>query len=94
MGATRDRASDEVRVAEIMLEIEQARARIVETIDALENKTDLPARLGDVISATAAGFTARVLQRIPSMSHAPPVVDGNDVPVIDGDRSVGSESPS
>jgi hypothetical protein len=75
MAATRGRASDEVRVAEIMLEIEQARARIVDTIDALENEADLPARLGDVVSATASRFTARVLQRIPSPPN--PLHDGS-----------------
>ena len=84
MDATRDRAADDDRVAEIRLEIEQARARIVETIDAIEYKADVPARLGDAISATVAGVTARVLQRIPSMSPAPLVVDGKD----DGDPPV------
>ena len=46
-----------------------ARARLVRTIDALEYKADIPARLADGLSATAAGIVTRVLGRSPS---APP----------------------
>jgi hypothetical protein len=65
MDATREGTAARDRVAEIRLEIEAARERIVETVDALGYKADVPARLADVLSATAAGFTARLLDRIP-----------------------------
>jgi hypothetical protein len=68
--AAQDRTAEDVRVAEIRLEIERTRSRIVETIDALEYKADVPARLADVLSATASNVTARVLQRIPTSSRA------------------------
>lgn len=70
MDAAQDRTAEDVRVAEIRLEIERTRSRIVETIDALEYKADVPARLADVLSATASSVTARVLQRIPTSSRA------------------------
>lgn len=70
MDAAQDRTAEDVRVAEIRLEIERTRSRIVETIDALEYKADVPARLADVLSATASNVTARVLQRIPTSSRA------------------------
>lgn len=57
--------AEDPRVGEIRRDIEQARARIAETVDALEYKADVPARLGDVLSATASYVTTRVMQRIP-----------------------------
>jgi len=71
MDATRDRTAEDIRVAEIRLEIEILRLRIVETIDALEYKADVPARLADVLSATASNVAARVSQRFPSSSRVP-----------------------
>jgi uncharacterized membrane protein len=65
MDATRDGTAARDRVAEIRLEIEAARERIVETIDALEYKADVPSRLADGLSATASSVTARLLDRIP-----------------------------
>ena len=59
-------APDDVRVARIRLDIELAKARIVETIDALEYKADVPARIGDSLSSTASTITARILQAFPS----------------------------
>ena len=70
MDPTRDRTAEDIRVAEIRLDIEMARTRIAETIDALEYKADVSARLADALSATASSITARVMQRIPSPSRA------------------------
>jgi uncharacterized membrane protein len=65
MDPTRDGAVARERVAEIRLEIDAARRRIVDVIDALEYKADVPARLADGLSATASSVTARLLERIP-----------------------------
>jgi uncharacterized membrane protein len=65
MDPTRDAAVARERVAEIRLEIDAARRRIVDVIDALEYKADVPARLADGLSATASNVTARLLERIP-----------------------------
>ena len=51
------------RIAQIRSDIVAARARVVETIDALEYKADVPARLADVLCSTASGIAARVLGR-------------------------------
>ena len=69
MDPTRDGTAEDIRVAEIRLDIEMARTRIAETIDALEYKADVPSRLADALSATASTVTSRVLQRIPSPSR-------------------------
>ena len=69
MDPTRDGTAEDVRVAEIRLDVELIRKRIAETIHALEYKADVPTRLADVLSATASRFTARVLERIPSPSR-------------------------
>jgi Protein of unknown function (DUF3618) len=66
MDASRDGTAEGARVAQIRSDIVAARARVVETIDALEYKTDLPARLADVLGSTAAGIAARVLGRASS----------------------------
>ena len=66
MDAEQDRDPEAIRVAQIRADIEGARGRIVETIDALEYKADLPARLGDLLSSTASGIASRVLGRFPS----------------------------
>jgi Protein of unknown function (DUF3618) len=63
---TQDGTEEDARVAEIRSEVEGARLRIVETLDALEYKADVPARLADVLSATASSLTARVLASIPT----------------------------
>ncbi len=60
--------AEDPRVGEIRRDIERARARIAEAVDALEYKADVPARLGDVLSATASNITARVLSRLPTTS--------------------------
>jgi uncharacterized membrane protein len=65
MDPTRDGTVPYRRVAEIRLEIDAARRRVVEAIDALEYKADVPARLADGLSATASNVTARLLERIP-----------------------------
>ena len=65
MDPTRDGAAARERVAEIRLEIDAARRRVVDVIDALEYKADVPARLADGLSATASNVTARLLERIP-----------------------------
>ena len=57
-------ADDPVRVAQVRLEIEAARRRIVETVGALEYKAALPARISDTVSGTASNVTARVRERI------------------------------
>ena len=49
----------------IRADIDAARTRLAGTLDALAYKTDVPARLGDTLAATAAGVTARVLERLP-----------------------------
>lgn len=69
MDPTREGTTEDSRVADIRLDIELARMRIAETIDALAYKADVPARLADVLSTTASTITARVLQRIPSPSR-------------------------
>lgn len=63
MDASRDGTAEGARVAQIRSDIVAARARVVATIDALEYKTDLPARVADVLGSTAAGIAARVLGR-------------------------------
>ena len=65
MDQTRDGTITDRRVAEIRLEIDAARKRVVDVIDALEYKADVPARLADGLSATASNVTARLLERIP-----------------------------
>ena len=65
MDATGDEAAARERVAEIRLRIEAARERIAGTVDALEYKADVPARLADGLSAMAANVTARLLDQIP-----------------------------
>jgi len=65
MDPTRDGTITDQRVAEIRLEIDAARKRVVDVIDALEYKADVPARLADGLSATASNVTARLLERIP-----------------------------
>jgi uncharacterized membrane protein len=65
MDPTRDGTITDQRVAEIRLEIDAARRRVVDVIDALEYKADVPARLADGLSATASNVTARLLERIP-----------------------------
>jgi hypothetical protein len=72
MDPTPDGTPEDVRIAAIRRDIEMARVRIVKTIDALEYKADMSARLADVLSSTAASFTSRFLKRIPSrVSSAP-----------------------
>ncbi len=66
MDATQDGTTESVRVAEIRQEIELVRLRIVETIDALEYKADIPARLADVLSATASKIAADLVDRVPA----------------------------
>ncbi|HET6712867.1 MAG TPA: DUF3618 domain-containing protein [Actinomycetota bacterium] len=66
MDTEQDRGAEAIRIAQIRADIEGARQRIVETIDALEYKADLSARLGGVLSSTASGIASRVLGRIPS----------------------------
>ena len=69
MDPSEDRRAEDRGVAEIRREIEGIRLRIAETIDALEYKADVGARLGDKLSATASSVTARVRQRMPSPSR-------------------------
>jgi hypothetical protein len=68
MDATRDGTAEDARVAQIRSDIVAARARVVETIDALEYKADVPARLADVLGSAASGIAARVLGRSSSPS--------------------------
>lgn len=72
MDAEKDRDPEAIRVAQIRADIEAARGRIVETIDALGYKADLPARLGDLLSSTASGIASRVLGRFPSSTDGIP----------------------
>jgi len=72
MDTSRDGTTEGARVAQIRRDIVAARARVVETIDALEYKTDLPARLSDVFGSTAAGIVARVMGRA-----SPPTTSGD-----------------
>ena len=65
MDAKRDGTAAPERVAEIRMEIEAARWRLVEAIDALEFKADVPSRVGDGLSAIATNVTALVKDRIP-----------------------------
>ncbi len=69
MDAPENGAAEGLRVAAIRAEIEVIRLRIATTVDALEYKADVPSRLGDVLSATASTFAARVKQRMPSSSR-------------------------
>lgn len=72
MDAAEDRRTEDLRVAEIRGEIVAIRLRIAEAIDALEYKADVPARLADVLSATASTVTSRVLERAPSIGRRSP----------------------
>jgi hypothetical protein len=65
MDAKRDRTAAPNRVAEIRMEIEAARRRVVDAIDDLEFKADVPSRLSERLSAVATNVTARVKDRIP-----------------------------
>ena len=67
--------AEDPRVDDIRRDIERARARIAEAVDALEYKADVPSRLGDVLSATASNITARVLARIPTSGPQRNAVD-------------------
>lgn len=69
MDPRQDGRAEDLRVTEIRREIEALRLRIAETIDALEYKADVGARLGDKLSATASNVTSRVRQRMPSPSR-------------------------
>ena len=64
MDASRDRAPQVDRVAEIRAEIEAARTRVAETVDALRFKADLPARLGDSMGNAASTFTTHLFDGI------------------------------
>ena len=75
MDPNTDRRTEELRVDEICQEIESTRSRVAETIDALRNKADFPARLGEVLAAVAEGTAAHVAQRLASPSR-PGVDDG------------------
>jgi hypothetical protein len=76
MDPTGDGTAEEVRVAEIRLDVELARERIAETIHALEYKADMSTRLADVLSTTASKITARILERIPSSRPAADMPEG------------------
>ena len=71
MDPNKDRRAEDIRIDEIRREIETTRSRVAETIDALRYKADLPARLGDVLSALAEGAAAQVAQRLVSSSQRP-----------------------
>ena len=64
MDAKRDDTAAPERVAEIRSEIEAARRRVVDVIDALESKADVPSRLGNGLTAIATNVTALVKERI------------------------------
>jgi hypothetical protein len=57
--------AEDPRVDEIRRDIGRARTRIAETVDALEYKADVPARLGDVLSAATSSVATRIMQRMP-----------------------------
>lgn len=80
MDASEDGRAEDLRVAEIRGEIEAVRLRIAETIDALEYKADVPARLGGVLSSTAGAVTTRVLQHVPTIPRSAPAPAPADVP--------------
>jgi Protein of unknown function (DUF3618) len=65
----KDRRAEDIRIDEIRREIETTRSRVAETIDALRYKADLPARLGDVLTALAEGAAAQVAQRLATSSQ-------------------------
>ena len=83
MDPTPDGTGEDVRVAEIRLDIELARKRIVDAVDALEYKADVPARIADVLSTTASNIAASVLQRIPSPSRAKEAAGVDETPDLD-----------
>ena len=58
MDPTPDRAAEVDRVADIRLDIELARERITETVDALEYKVDVPTRIADLLGGAASSITA------------------------------------
>jgi Protein of unknown function (DUF3618) len=66
MDTAQDRTAEDVRLVEIRHEIAAARKRIAESIDALEYKADVPARIGDSLASAASSVTARILDRLPS----------------------------
>lgn len=69
MDPNKDRRAEDIRIDEIRREIETTRSRVAETIDALRYKADLPARLGDVLTALAEGAAAQVAQRLAPASQ-------------------------
>lgn len=80
MDPTHDRTAEEIRVAEVRLEIEAVRSRISETLDALGYKADVPARLADMLSTTASSVAGRLLHRLPSPARASKEALGEGVP--------------
>jgi hypothetical protein len=65
---TADGTTEDARLREIRGEIDAARSRIAEGIDALTYKADVPSRLGDMLASMASSVTARVLERLPTPS--------------------------
>jgi hypothetical protein len=53
-------------VAKIRADIASARTRMAETLEALQFKADLPARLGDSVGNAALIFTEHVFDRVTS----------------------------
>lgn len=89
MDAPGDGTGEDVQVVQIRADIEAARVRVVDTIDALEYKADLPARLADVLNATTSNVVTRLLERIPSSRarDASALEDGPLPEVAQHDRS-------
>jgi hypothetical protein len=64
MDPSRNRTPPIDGVAEIRADIEAARTRMSETLEALRFKADLPARLGDSVGSAAVSFTEHVIDRM------------------------------
>lgn len=90
MDASEDGGPQELRVAEIRAEVEMLRLRIAEALDALGYKVDVPARLGDMLSSTAANVTSRLLQHVPTTPRN--ASDSTDTSVVADTPSVMGET--
>ena len=66
MDTPQDGTAEDVRVGEVRKDNAAARRRIAESIDALEYKADVPARIGDALASAASSVTSRILDRLPS----------------------------
>jgi Protein of unknown function (DUF3618) len=91
MDPSRSRTHTTDRVAEIRADIAATRTRLAETLEALRFKTDLPARLGDLVGNAALTFTEHILDRVTS-AREDEVTEEHLVPMRTSTESAPSEA--